>query len=612
MLRTFHDSILLDHIPGHTGSGTGSTGGGTGTAASRGWSRDRWGPLPNPNNSAALQAILAAMPPNLRENGEQLDEFHWIDPSTRIVYELGTNTDGEPSFRKMSITDSKNFLNSAAAGGSGGSSSGGSGSPSRMASDDPRYWEQQATENAQRQAELDFDYASLDSEERRDYDQMYWDNVQAGMDADTARRNAIVNLVQTRNSLAADVASTSLSAAEAGAKFAGNPRDSVADILYQNTQGGTNAYSSTNNAAFGQYQTALDNRFQKLFGGVGEDLDKAREYRDSIPLPEFFEPVTPQMRNEPPPAINELEQLRNALGGAGLRDDGLTGELTQKGKDFIAWVTATNGGVPPTTAEGGANMNIMEPSMVVGMSGRVYATLAETDPEQLVVKPLPSVMERKKAEKDKGAGPSFLEQTRGAQRFAKGGSINIAGGTLPAAMKAKRPSYAVEPDGRYRGPNPYGPEIPGLTGGIRVGSDPDGTPNNSAGQSAGIDAALRLRAGQPLRFGKARTTGGAVLGGTRSSAPASGTTGGQTDFISAFNERLRQIDPQAVAMSGQDLPDPRLLSWRVWNAMEQDPDLRKYVFAAYSKYGISDDQLLATVQKGRPVGMNAPTQVIYR
>jgi len=561
-----------------------------------------------------VSAVFAALPPNVRENGKQINEYQWIDNSTGLVY-FYEPKGSTPFWRKGTVGESKTVL--AGVGDPDGAPSPDR-APTRLQTDDPRYWEQQRIENEQNQAELDFNYAELDSQERRDYDQMYQDNLHAGMDADTARRNAIVQLVQSRNSLAADVASTSASVAKTAADYASNPRDAVADLLYRNATGGNTPFSSTQGAAFGQYQTDLDQRFQDMFGGVAGDLNKAREYRDAIPLPEFFEPIGPQMQQmqqATQPAQNEMEQLRNALGGAGLRDDGLTGNLTQKGQDFIKWVTAANGGVQPTTAEGGANMNIMEPSMVVGQSGRIYATLAELDPEQLIVKPLKSVQDRQKQQKQPGnAQQQFLDQTRGAQRFARGGSINIAGGTLPAPKTSstrqpisyQAPRYQTPPD-----ENPYGPEIPGLTSRIGVGRDPDGTPNNSAGVAAGIDAALRLRAGQPLRFGRGRTTGRAAFGGggARSASP---TSAAQTDFFTELRKRLEAIDPQAVAGPGQTLPDPRLLSARVADAFETDEDLRDYVLSGFSKFGISPKTLLSTIQKFRPTGMNQPTQVSYR
>ena len=83
------------------------------------------------------------------------------------------------------------------------------------------------------------------------------------------------------------------------------------------------------------------------------------------------------------------------------------------------------------SSEGGTNMNIMEPAQVVGVhSGRVYATLAEHDPEQLIVKPLPSVLKKKK-EQEKA-------QQDGMKRMAEGGTATVGGDSQSGFIEALR------------------------------------------------------------------------------------------------------------------------------------------------------------------------------
>jgi hypothetical protein len=166
-----------------------------------------------------------------------------------------------------------------------------------------------------------------------------------------------------------------------------------------------------------QYQTALDQKFQEIFGGVGGDLQRARGLIDA-PLPQEYLAPGAGQPGTPQPG---LQAPQSEFGGAleflaGMRDN------PQKAQDFRKWVTAAAGGVPPPDAEDGINMNIHEPSMVVGsQSGRIYATLSEKDPEQLIVKPLPSVVERKKQEKE--SGKKFMKATQGAARMQGGGTI---------------------------------------------------------------------------------------------------------------------------------------------------------------------------------------------
>lgn len=63
-------------------------------------------------------------------------------------------------------------------------------------------------------------------------------------------------------------------------------------------------------------------------------------------------------------------------------------------------------------------MNVHEPSVVVGAhSGHIYATLAENAPEQLIIKPLPSVVKAQREQEKQGK-----EQVKG---FAQGGTINF-------------------------------------------------------------------------------------------------------------------------------------------------------------------------------------------
>lgn len=278
---------------------------------------------------------------------------------------------------------------------------GGGGSGTRLASDDPRYW--------------DIQYRQLEQE-----------LLNSGLDAESARRTALATIITNQKAQSVDLARTSGDIAKTAAEFAANPRDAVADLMYRNAVGGTTPYGSIDNPAFGDLQTGLANKFQELFGGVAGDLSRAREFvgapipseylspQLNIPTPSLMgaaPPVTPNPSAVPVPSFEDQGRIRDAYA----RDP-------QQAEAFFKMVTELNNGVPPTTAEDGVNMNITQPAMVIGMDGRVYATLAESDPEQLIVKPLPSVKERKKKEKD--AQKNFMQATQGAQRMQGGGTIN--------------------------------------------------------------------------------------------------------------------------------------------------------------------------------------------
>lgn len=326
----------------------------------------------------ALTAIQGALPPNIAANGVQIDEFHWVDPGTLTVYELGRNADGTPKFSALSDADSKRYLGSIGVGGIG---AGGT----RLTSDDPRYWDLQ-------------------------YKQLQAQLMNMGLDAESARRQALASLIANRNAQSVDLASTSGNIAAQAAQLAGNPRDAPSELMFRNAvasegQGGAPFGAAMSSPSFPKYQTALQDKFQELFGGVGGDLERARQFVSSPPPAEFFGPELRQDLNLPAfPPINI----------PGLAEGGTVS-------------TRTKPGYSPTSAEGGLNLNLFEPAMVVGMdSGHVYATVAEPRPdgsrrgEQLIVKPLPSEVEKDKKFKEQGK-----KATQSFASMAQGGTVNV-------------------------------------------------------------------------------------------------------------------------------------------------------------------------------------------
>jgi hypothetical protein len=92
----------------------------------------------------------------------------------------------------------------------------------------------------------------------------------------------------------------------------------------------------------------------------------------------------------------------------------------------------SHAGASPPSSEGGTNLNIHERAVVVGESGRIYATLGERREdgsqrgEQLMIKPLKSEVEKdKKLVEAKKA--KVESQKQFLDSFAGGGSITYGG-----------------------------------------------------------------------------------------------------------------------------------------------------------------------------------------
>ena len=567
----------------------------------------------------AVVAQLLAQYPGAR----RIDDTHWIATNGRII-ELSATSTGKTTFKQWTEGDTNAYLKYL--GGASGATGGGGGGSSRLASDDPRYWEMQ-------QQELDLDWAKLTSDEKMQAEQIRAQLINAGLDAETARRQALASLIQSRNSNSIDLASTSGNIAAQAAQFAANPRDAIAELQFRGATGMGPAFGAIGNAEFGGYQSKLDDKFQQMFGGVAGDLSRAREYVNSIPPTEFFGAETRQALDLPllpqqemlsgyGQQSNPLDAMVQKLQGMSAPDqesfrrytdpayrerqtrieDAYTNDPVAA-EDFFRKIAELNGGVRPPAAEDGINMNIHEPAMVMGMSGKIYATMAENDPEQLRVIPLPSVkkaraaqekMQKERMKNGQGGGDmlkqarqEFLEATQGAQRMAMGGTVTS---------------------------NPYGKEIRGLTGGIGYGRR-----GRQRGVGSASDLAQRLRAGGKIQLGNVRrsprassvaqnpTTRTPVTDIARNDTGLPGTGGGAqpaqpNDFMSLIRNQLAGLG--AATPQGQGLPDPRMLADGVYSRMETDPVLKAYIEAAFSRVGIDSSTLWNTAKQFRPTGLN--------
>jgi len=176
------------------------------------------------------------------------------------------------------------------------------GSGSRMASDDPRYWEdkdrqyQLDLQNAadkradsasanQRAADTTaYNYASLNAENQRAADLLAARYQEMGMTADNAKRAALASVVDSQNSLAGQTANTSANVAKQVADYAANPRDAYAEAYYANQVGGVTPFGELGNKAFGDYGRTLAEKAARIFQPVTADLNAARARRDANPL----------------------------------------------------------------------------------------------------------------------------------------------------------------------------------------------------------------------------------------------------------------------------------------------------------------------------------------
>lgn len=346
----------------------------------------------------------------------------------------------------------------------------GAGSSSRLASDDPRYW--------------DLQYAQLDQDEQQFVRNLAMQKQNNGLDAESSRQQALASLIQSRNRNQIDLASTYGQNAAQAAKFASAPEDTYADLMFRNAIGGATPFGamSSNPEATNARKTQLEAKFQELFGPTAGALSRAQEFLLAPPPSEFFGPEIRSQLGIPPTPGGAL-----AAGGGGMpaaaspaapaaanpADTAGALQFIQKvqqdprgqegfGRDLIAlsnlkaplpgsWgdgqgnsgyeepkpfsaggrISMTDEpGFSPASSEGGTNLNIHEPAIVVGRdSGHIYATLAEPRPdgsrrgEQLIIKPLPSEVDKDKKMKEQGKKfvQSASETLKG---FAGGGAIN--------------------------------------------------------------------------------------------------------------------------------------------------------------------------------------------
>jgi hypothetical protein len=217
-----------------------------------------------------------------------------------------------------------------------------------------------------------------------------------------------ISVYSSQLSSRASLASTAAGVATTASEWAANPRNEPALLKLQET-GLTGGSSTPLNAAqynpetMGTYGTALDQRFQDLFGGVGKQLTDALAATNETPAaakpwyeadPNYASTLNPNqqavVRNYTP---EERTQYLNFM------------NMTPEQKKYVI------GAGTPSMA-GGGKMTVNEPTGLVGLiSKKLYATIAEDAPEQVTITPM------KQPKQGEGGG------IPGVQSFATGGSI---------------------------------------------------------------------------------------------------------------------------------------------------------------------------------------------
>jgi len=307
---------------------------------------------------------------------------------------------------------------------------------SRLASDDPRYWDLQ-------------------------YAQLYQDNIRMGLDFESARSRALADLIANRNNTALGTAQLSLDTAKQKAEYQAHPRDAYAELYFANQVGGAAPFGDITNPEFENYTRALKEKGDAQFTDVNADMARLRGYRDAPPPVEFYGPETrAQLDLRPTPAqtltgatgatlppapFDPTAALTAARASAGSAETFLEGlkryaELPQMmdGGRVSVGPRIDFGGVQRraiTNSEGGLNINVKHPAYVIdSVTGDIITTLAEPDPvtgemqpEQLIVKPLRSVQARRRENEKAAKAMGMMARPAGAgvPRMENGGQINL-------------------------------------------------------------------------------------------------------------------------------------------------------------------------------------------
>ena len=432
---------------------------------------------------------------------------------------------------------------------------------------------------------------------------------QMAADAEIKRNNAeIARLTEAGNQIElysaqltsrASLANTAANVATTASEWAANPRNEFALLKLMET-GLTGGSATPLNAAsynpetMGAYGTALDQRFNDLFGGVGKQLADALAATNQVPVsaqPWYqsdpnYGSLNPNQqaiaRNYSP---DERGQYQNFMNMTPLARSYVTGQggnaapTAQQSQDVYAglsdegkrYVQLMAGKVPPASMAGGGKMTVNEPAGLVGLlSKRLYATIAENAPEQITITPM-----KEPKQDDQGGGipgiPGFATGgTFDVQAFGRGVEDMYGGAKRRNARRAgagyragdRGPGYTIDPTGYY---------------------GPIGTPIS--------DPAYRARraAGTPYSApGAAPTTPT-----TPTTPAATGTDSPEMILAKQLAATMKPLGFDYTPTEGNYAAPTNTLVGTPWARLQNYPSILQALLAAASASGMSPEASLA-------------------
>jgi hypothetical protein len=424
-------------------------------------------------------------------------------------------------------------------------------------------------------------------------------------DAEIKRNNAeIARLNEQSNAISvysaqlssrASLANTAANVATTAAEWSQDPRDWMGYLKLQET-GLTGGSATPVNAAqynpetMGQYGTALDQRFNDLFGGVGKQLSDALAATNQVPVgaqPWYesdpnYGSLNPNQqaiaRNYSPDERGQYQNFMNmtpqqkqyVIGGAPAgptpaESQAVYAGLSDEGKRYVQEMAKR--GTP--SMAGGGKMTVNAPVAIVDLlTKRLIATAAENAPEQITITPM-------KEPKQDGGG-----NTGGVQSFAGGGTIDVqafgrgvedmyGGAKRRNARRAgagyragdRGPGYTIDPTGYY---------------------GPIGTPIS--------DPAYRARraAGTPYSASSAAPTA--------PTTPSTPTATADSPALTLAKQLAATMKPLGIDYTpkpGDYAPPTNMLVGTPWARLQNYPSILQALLAAASASGMSPEDYLA-------------------
>ena len=453
---------------------------------------------------------------------------------------------------------------------------------------------------------------------------------QMAADAEIKRNNAeIARLNEQSNAISvyssqlssrASLANTAANVATTASEWAANPRNEFALLKLQET-GLTGGSATPLNAAsynpetMGAYGTALDQRFNDIFGGVGKQLADALAATNQVPVsaqPWYqsdpnYGSLNPNQqaiaRNYSPDERGQYQNFMNmtpqqkqyVIGGAPAgptpaESQAVYAGLSDEGKRYVQEMAKR--GTP--SMAGGGKMTVNAPVAIVDLlTKRLIATAAEQAPEQITITPM-------KEPKQDGGG-----NTGGVQSFASGGTISA--GQAFGSNYGKNYRHTPYKVGD-RGPG-YNIAAPRSTDPGMIQSADRGQANYdtwatahpeffSTSPAAGVVGAALARGYRvrPAAGSHLPTSAGTPVGGTGTPGTSTTTTGADSPAMILAKQLAATMKPLGfdyTPTAGNYAPPTNMLVGTPWARLQNYPPILQALLAAASASGMSPEAYLA-------------------